>query len=370
VIPGVTAPVRDPTTHVPAGDGPPERGSTPLVRLGAGAAAAGPPAGSIRRRAQSLFWRVLVINAAILIGAALLLALTPFTIGYPIHATHALALAVGVAASVLVNGMLLRFGLAPLERLKRAMREVDVLQPGYRLPPGAGLVELNEVVRTFNEMLGRLEAERRASATRASFAEEEERRRLARDLHDEIGQRLTAVLLYLKRMTATAGDGLRPELVDAQREIRGALDEVRRVLLELRPEALEMLGLVSALAELCTRFSAQTALRIESDLPEQFPRLIPAEEIAVYRVAQEALTNVARHAKASRAEISLTYSNRALTLRVSDDGSGLGVSAEAGGIRGMRERAIQIGGVLTVGASALGGTEVKLVAPLVLVGAT
>jgi two-component system sensor histidine kinase UhpB len=325
--------------------------------------------GVIRRRALSLYWRVLVINAAILAAAALLLALTPFTIDYPIRSTHAVVLAGGVLLSVLANGLLLRFGLAPLERLKTAMREADVLRPGHRLRAASGVAELNEVVLAFNDMLSRLEGERRASATRASLSEEEERRRISRDLHDEIGQRLTAVLLYLKRMTATADDATRPGLVEAQTEIRTALEEVRRVLLRLRPQALEVLGLASALRELATGFSAQTAVPIECQFGERFPRLTPAEEVTVYRVAQEALTNVARHSDATRASITLSHTNQSLTLCVADDGSGLGSAAESGGIRGMRERAIQIGGALALDQGPLGGTRVRLVAPLLLAGA-
>lgn len=323
----------------------------------------------VGRRALSLYWRVLVINAAILAAAALLLALTPFTIRYPIRSTHAVVLAGGVLASVIANGLLLRFGLAPLERLKAAMREADVLHPGHRLPSAAGVAELNEVIATFNDMLSRLEEERRVSATRASFAEEEERRRLSRDLHDEIGQRLTAVLLYLKRMTAAADDATRPGLAEAQEEIRTALEEVRRVLLQIRPQALEVLGLDGALHELARGFSSQTAVAIECRFGEPFPRLLPALELAVYRVAQEALTNVARHAEAGRATITLSHTSRSLTLCVADDGRGLATSREAGGIRGMRERAIQVGGALELDQGSLGGTQVRLVAPLVLAGA-
>lgn len=325
--------------------------------------------GVIRRRALSLYWRVLVINAGILAAAALALALTPFTIGYPIRSTHAVVLAGGVLVSVIANGLLLRFGLAPLERLKTAMREVDVLRPGHRLRAAPAVAELNDVVRTFNDMLGRLEAERRASATRTSTAEDEERRRMSRELHDEIGQRLTAVLLYLRRMTATADDATRPGLVEAQTEIRIALEEVRRVLLQLRPQALELFGLVGALRELATAFSNQTTAPIEYTFGDPFPRLAPAEEVAVYRVAQEALTNVSRHAEATRVSMTLGHTGQSLTLSVADDGSGPGIVGESGGIRGMRERAIQIGGVLTVRQSALGGTEVRLVAPLALAGA-
>jgi two-component system sensor histidine kinase UhpB len=177
------------------------------------------------------------------------------------------------------------------------------------------------------------------------------------------------VLLYLRRMTAAADDSTRPGLVEAQTEIRTALEEVRRVLLQLRPQALEVLGLDGALHELARGFSTQTAVAIECRFAEPFPRLVPAQEVAVYRVAQEALTNVARHAAAGRAAITLTHTSHSLTLCVADDGRGLGQAREGGGIRGMRERAIQLDGVLDLDPGSLGGTEVRLVAPLVLAGA-
>jgi two-component system sensor histidine kinase UhpB len=312
---------------------------------------------------RSLFWRVLVINAAILILGALLLALTPFTIRYPMRPDHALVLAAGVLVSVLANALLLRYGLAPLERLKVAMNDADVLRPGQRLPAKVGVAELNAAVGAFNDMLTRLESERRLAAIRATFAEEEQRRRLSRELHDEIGQRLTAVLLYLKRVTGS-DDTLRPELVEAQAEIRSALNEVRRVLRELRPQVLEELGLVSALEELANGYASQTAMPIDRSFATPFPRLDPTEELAVYRIAQEALTNVARHAQATRASIGLGHADGWLTLTVADDGIGFYRGSEDGGIRGMRERAIQIRGLLTLGESLLGGTEVRLVAPL------
>lgn len=319
----------------------------------------------MRRRVVSLYWRVLVINAAILIVAAVLLAFTPFTLNLPIRTRQVLVITEGVLASVLVNGLLLRFGLAPLERLKTAMHKADVLQPGQRLPTTSGVAELTDLAGAFNEMLQRLEEERRASATRASVEREEERRKLARELHDEIGQRLTAVLLYLRRLSTDEAGVSRPELVEAQMAVRQALDEVRRTLRQLRPEALDELGLASALSELTSGFALQTGLVIESRLPPQFPRLAPDEELAIYRVAQEALTNIARHAGATRARITLRRHDRQVIFEVADDGTGFDPSREAGGIRGMRERAIQLGGVLTVGEGDLGGTEVHLLAPLI-----
>jgi two-component system, NarL family, sensor histidine kinase UhpB len=329
-----------------------------------GARVPGGAAGRWRRRALSIYWRMLVINAVILVLAATLLALTPITVSFPLRTKQAIVLAGGLLLSVAANGALLRLGLAPLERLKAAMQRADVLRPGERLPTDSGVGELNELAGTFNDMLSRLEEERRLSASRAWMAEEAERRRISRDLHDEVGQRLTAVLLFLRRSAAEAGEPTRSELVEAQSAIRDALDEVRRVLRRLRPEVLDELGLVSALSELATGFSASTGLRIDRRLAHDPPRMASETELAVYRIAQEALTNVARHADAAAATLTLDVEGSTVTLRVVDDGRGIGGDVEAGGIRGMRERAIQIGGTVTLTAGAGGGTEVRLVAPV------
>lgn len=321
--------------------------------------------GGYRGPVVSLYWRVLVINAIILVLAALLLSFTLATVSVSLRREEqALIVVAGLLVSLVANGALLRVGLAPLERLKAAMGDVDVLRPGGRLPADSGVTELNELASAFNQMLSRLEDERRLSATRAWTAEEAERRRLSRDLHDEIGQRLTAVLLYLKRSAATAGEPTRSELEEAQAAIRDALDEVRSVLRQLRPEALDELGLTSALAELASGFAAPTGLGIQRQLPSDLPRMASTTELAIYRVAQEALTNVARHADATEVTLELGFDEHDVTMLVTDNGDGTTEIVEAGGIRGMRERAVQMNGSLSITSTPGQGTTLRLVVPL------
>jgi two-component system sensor histidine kinase UhpB len=321
----------------------------------------------LRRTSRSLYVRVLLINAAILVAATLVLAFTPITVSSPLRTGQAGVLIIGVVVSVIANGVLLRVGLAPLDRLEAAMGSADVLRPGRRLPTDSGIAELNELAVAFNDMLARLEDERRSSALRASEAEEALRGRLARDLHDDIGQRLTAVLLYLKRSAATTTEPSRSGILEAQAAIRDALDEVRRVLRQIRPEVLEQLGLGAALGELAAGFAAQTGIVVDQSLDNDLPRLAPGCELAIYRIAQEALTNVARHADARRASIALGREQGDVVLGVMDDGRGMAGGAEGGGIRGMRERAIQLGGSLTVISRPEGGATVRLSVPLTTV---
>lgn len=307
-----------------------------------------------------LLWRVFAINAALLAVATLLLAVTPVTIHAPIALVEAVVLVAGLLAMLAANLLLLRPTFAPLERLVRRMRTVDLLRPGQRLVEEGGL-EVAELVRGFNEMLERLEAERRESSRRALAAQEAERARVAAELHDEVGQVLTGVLLQLDSLPLGASAAV--EIDETKQAVRLALDEVRRIAQELRPAMLDHLGLPSALTELAARFEEHTGLPVERRLASSLPRLSPDGELAVYRVAQESLTNVARHARASRVELTLEPGAGSVVLRVRDDGRGFEHPPDGGGLRGMRERAVLVGGALAVKAGPTGGVEVRLEVP-------
>ncbi len=311
----------------------------------------------------SLFWRVVLTNAVVFVAGIAALALTVPTVSFPIVLTEALILVSGLAVILVANTFLLRLSFRPLERLIDLMRDIDLLRPGQRLAV-AGAGEVADLIRTFNEMLDRLEAERRSSSGRALVAQEAERRRIAQELHDEIGQSLTATVLQLKRALARAPAEMRAELIDAQETARASLEEVKRIGRRLRPGVLDDLGLVSALTALGTSFSEQTGLPVQRRLERDLPTLGRDVELVLYRVAQEGLTNVARHAGASRVELSLGRSPRGVVLRVGDDGRGLQGAAEGNGLRGMRERAMLIGGDLIIASSPSGGTEITLEAPV------
>jgi two-component system, NarL family, sensor histidine kinase UhpB len=312
-----------------------------------------------------LLWRVFAINAALLTVATLLLALTPVTIHASIALVEVADLAAALALMLVLNLMLLRPTFAPLERLVRRMRTVDLLRPGQRLAE-TGAVEVVELVRAFNEMLERLEDERRESGRRALAAQESERLRIARGLHDEVGQVLTGVLLQLDSLAGDATPQVRAEIEEAKVSVRRAFGEVRRIARELRPEMLEQLGLVSALTELATGFAAVSGISVTRRFDADLPPLSDEAELAIYRVAQEGLTNVARHAAASSVEVALERGRDSVTLRVSDDGGGFAGGEAAnggGGLRGMRERALLVGGALAVKRGRHGGVEVRLEVP-------
>ncbi|MGH3059440.1 MAG: HAMP domain-containing sensor histidine kinase, partial [Gaiellaceae bacterium] len=203
-------------------------------------------------RALSLFWRVFTVNAGLLALIAVVLLISPLEISAPIALAQALIVVGGLVVAVVANALLLRRAVRPLERLAQRMDSVDLLRPGQRLEVGRS-DEVGDLVRAFNHMLDRLETERLENGRRVLAAQEAERVGIARDLHDEVGQLLTGVLLHLDSIAGTAPDQ-REEIDEAKQAVRQALDEVRRISSELRPEMLEHLGLVSALTELTTTF--------------------------------------------------------------------------------------------------------------------
>jgi two-component system sensor histidine kinase UhpB len=318
---------------------------------------------SMKMQRGSLYQRVFLLNATILIVATLVVAITPTTVSFPVELTEAIVLVAGLGAILVLNALALRATFAPLERLMRSMRGVDPYRPGERLE-ATGPREVRELVVVFNDMLDRLEGERRESGRRALAAQEGERWRVAQELHDDVGQALTGVLLRLESLARRAPIDLRPEVRATQEATRETIDRVSLVVRQLRPEALSDLGLSKALAALARRVEEESGLRIKQrivglvDLDDEY-------ELVIYRVAQESLTNAARHAQATEVELILEGSEeRGIVLRVRDNGVGLPRTPQARyGLLGMRERAMLIGATLAIENHAEGGVEVTLTAP-------
>jgi two-component system, NarL family, sensor histidine kinase UhpB len=315
----------------------------------------------------SLFSRVVGINAGVLIVAALVLALSPATVSPTLQVAEAVVLGLGTVLMISVNVVLLRRVFGPLERLTALMRRIDPYAPGRRLSLKRADAEVAELCHAFNSMLDRLEHERRASSRRALAAQESERARLARELHDEVGQTLTGVVLQLEGLQRAAPAALREAVVGVQESARAGVEHVREIARGLRPQALDDFGLRSALISLASQVADQTGLNVRPQLGPGLPALAREQELAIFRVAQESLTNVARHAQARNVNLALNLRDGAVVLSVRDDGRGITereAAARRMGLGGMHERALLVGGELTVRPCQHGGTEVRLAVPV------
>lgn len=314
-----------------------------------------------RTPVNALFRRVCVINGLVFTLGTLVLALSPATVSPRVRLTEIPVLLVGLAVILAANAFLLRSSLAPLDEVVASMRRVDLLRRGGRIGR-RGNGDLNQLIETFNSMLDRLESERCTSSASALAAQEAERQRIARELHDEIGQSLTVALLRLKRVVDRSPEELRDDVHNAQETVRGCLDEVRGIARRLRPDVLEDLGLHSAITALCHDFSHTAGFDVAREVDPDLPRMDPNVELVCYRIAQESLTNTLRHAHASSVRLQLDAAGEEVVLWIRDNGRG-GVLAEGAGIRGMRERALLVNADLTVTSPLGEGTEVRLVIP-------
>jgi two-component system sensor histidine kinase UhpB len=315
--------------------------------------------------ALPMLWRVFAANAAVFAIAFALLTLSPVTIHARIRLIELVILLVGLAVMLVVDLLLLRQALRPLARLARVMAQIDPLRPGQR----AGGFEHSSrevlaLARAFNDMLKRLEDERRDSSARVLVAQERERQRIARELHDEIGQTLTAVALRAEHAAQRSGEH-DPEFAQLADTVQRTLSDVRRISLELRPGTLDELGLINALISLCARVEQEGEIRVRRQLQAPLPAMTADLELAIYRIAQEALTNALRHSHASEVVVSLAATEDELILSITDDGRGMPDGAhDGGGLAGMRERAILIDADLDVRTIPESGVSVTLRLPL------
>jgi two-component system sensor histidine kinase UhpB len=293
----------------------------------------------------------------------------PDAIGGPSVTIAVIVVLLAAVAGLTAGLLIMRRRRAPLERLIEEMEKVDLSRPGPLLPRSIdGVGETEEVERielAFLRMMRRLEAERRRAGSAALRAQEEERARIARDLHDEVNQSLTGLLLRLEAVREAAPPELEAELAETKALANQAMQELLSLARQLRPTALDDLGLTAAIGgqvEQLARGEIEAELAVEGD----FSDLDDDTQLVVYRVAQEALSNATRHSSAGRLTIRLRRSKEdGVALEVADDGRGFAFDESEGGlgIAGMRERALLIGAKLTIESRPGHGTTVRLAVP-------
>jgi signal transduction histidine kinase len=211
----------------------------------------------------------------------------------------------------------------------------------------------------------RLTADLQHSRERLVTAREEERRRLRRDLHDGLGPALASLAMQAdgaRELIRSDPDRVEATLIDVTAKAQTALQDIRRLVYDLRPPALDELGLIGALRQ--TALNAPAGLQIQVFAPDSLPPLSAAVEVAAYRIAQEALNNVYRHAHARICTVRLSVQDE-LRLEISDDGAGFEPGTHAGvGLISMRERAAELGGKCVIESRREGGTHVLACLPL------
>lgn len=332
---------------------------------------------ALKRRTMrlSLFEKVILANVLmLLIEAAAGFWVTSHNLETHHYLIDTAFIVLATLISLCVSWLLLRASFRPLFGLLATVRAVSAGKTNARADISSSDEQVAALARAMNAMLDRLEAARREQALLILQAQEEERRRLALELHDETGQNLTALLVHaeilkqrlqnLSGIAPEARQELENDLHTLAKLTQHTLDDVRVLSQQLRPRILDDLGLHAALRWLAEdarqRFHLNIDLVINGE--EQPPHLPTTHETTLFRVAQESLTNVARHAGATQAMITLTYDQHTLRLSISDDGRGfdIGQPSKGLGLLGMRERAALLGGTLTITSEQDQGTTVEV----------
>lgn len=315
-------------------------------------------------RRGTLLTQVLVVNL-LLVAAAVVAASIASNPESVLRGTATgIVLGFAVAATVAVNVYLLSRRFEPLEELVEEMERADLTgtSPSREVADLDGPEEVQRISRSFREMLERLEAERRQAAKDALGAQERERARIALDLHDEVNQALTGLLLRLGALRRKAPPELEAELAETNAVATQAMEEMLAIARQLRPTMLDDMGLEAALSSLVSEVGSRAdiaaAFESEGDIAA-----VPEEvQLVAYRVAQEALSNSIQHGSPEHVRVRLLGGGSTLELRVSDDGPGFDPEAlrPGLGIGGMRERALLCGGTLQIDSQPDAGTRVTL----------
>jgi two-component system sensor histidine kinase UhpB len=326
-------------------------------------------------RSRTLLTQVLAVNTLLVCATAVVAtAVAQDRLEDAASGRGLLLLALCVFCVILLNSLLLRRRLAPIEQLVARMDAADLAggsgAPWRAAAPRRASREVQRLSERFDAMLQRLEDERRLAGSAVLRAQEQERRLLAQNLHDEVNQALTGILLRLEATIGDAPDSLRAELRETKALANQAMEELLRLARQLRPTALDDHGLVAALESQVSDFGQRTGI-VARFLPRgRVATLSDEHQLVVYRVTQESLTNIARHADAQHVDVELSFAERTM-LRVSDDGRGFAPQvAQDGsprgrpgglGLSGMRERARLAGGRFSVFSRQGDGTTIELI---------
>ena len=323
-------------------------------------------------RSRTLLTQVLVVNVGLVAVTAFVAAIVSRDrLDEATSRESLLLLCLAIFCAVLLNSMLLRRRLEPIERLVETMERIDLASPGMRAQvPRRSAREIKKLAGELNRMLERLEDERLAAGRAVLRAQEQERARIAQDLHDEVNQALTAILLRLQATISDAPEDLRRELGVTKELVNQAMEELLNLARQLRPTSLKDHGLIAALASQVRDFGDRTGIRATFARHGEVPRLSDEEQLVIYRVTQESLSNVQRHAGATTVHVELSFVGRTF-LRIHDDGHGFtgervnGAGRPRGrpgglGLSGMRERALLVGGGLQIFSEPGQGTTIEL----------
>jgi two-component system, NarL family, sensor histidine kinase UhpB len=314
-------------------------------------------------KSRSLLAQILSVNL-LLIAGTFLVALVALDerVGNAFQGREMLVLGLALVAAMLGNWLLLRRRFIPLDRLISSMEQVDLATPDKQLLASDRIdsAEAHRLEAAINQMLARLESARRAAGRASIEAQERERRRIAQDLHDEVNQALTAVTLRLQASIEQAPPPLPRELAETKRLSGQAMEELLSLARQLRPAVLDDHGLIPALHSQVRDFAEQTRTRAKFNSRGTLPKLSAEQQLVIYRVTQESLSNIAQHAGATNVDVELAFVGRTV-LRISDDGCGFSGGRNGGlGLSGMRERALLAGGQLSIWSREGQGTRVEL----------
>ena len=274
-------------------------------------------------------------------------------------------LAMAAILALLLNILMLQRRFSPLDELIRQIEAIDPSDPASFEAPTEPVEEVDRLAHAFAQLLDRIEAERRRTGRLQLRAQEEERKRVARDLHDEVNQALTAIVLRLEALTQVAPPRLRDELGETKGLANQAMGELLQLARQLRPTALDDHGLVPAIEEQLRRFKAQHGIDTRLATDGDLERLGSDQQLVLYRVTQEALNNVVRHAGASSVSVQIARRDGSVALEVTDDGAGFAVGRELRGLGldGMAERARLVDGEFEIDSAPGRGTRLRLRVP-------